>query len=78
MAKFWINFVNIFMNFGQIWAFVSSQIIKNILAIWSHWKWQSFKKVGGCVFSKAGSWGGELNLKLLMKTGNAEILEDVE
>ena len=25
-----------FMNFGQIWAFVSSQMMKNILAIWSH------------------------------------------
>ena len=28
----------IFMNFGQIWAFVSCQIMKNILAVWSHWR----------------------------------------
>ena len=27
----------IFINFGQIWAFVISQIVTNNLAIWSHW-----------------------------------------
>ena len=35
----WQNFKHtlaILMNFGQIWAIVSSQIMKSILPIWSH------------------------------------------
>ena len=37
----WRNFkptLAIFINLGQIWAAVSSQIMKNNLAIWSHWE----------------------------------------
>ena len=33
--NFELTFAN-FINFGQIWVVVSSQIIKNNLAIWSH------------------------------------------
>ena len=37
MQNFEPNLTKDLKNFGQIWADVSSQIFKNILAIWSHW-----------------------------------------
>ena len=37
LANFWTCFGKSIMNIGQIWAVVSSQIMKNNTAIWSHW-----------------------------------------
>ena len=36
----------IFIHFGQIWAAVNSQIMKNNLAIWSHCRRSQLKKIG--------------------------------